>query len=400
MVTRARKARIGVAALLVTTLIGAPAASARTAEDPVHVAAPAVFKHPGVLVSRAQLDTMRSRVTAGTQPWKRAYDAMRASSYASLSYKPKPRAVVECGPYSNPNRGCTDERDDANAAYAHALLWYVTRDARHAQKAIQIMDAWSAVIRDHTNHNARLQTGWAGAPFSRAAELIKHTYTSWPQASRFAGTLRNVYLAEIRDGGDCTNGNWELAMMDAAIGIAVHLEDRAAFDKAVGIWRGRVPGYVYLASDGSLPKAPSTCPGKDTRAELVAYWQGQDRFVDGLAQETCRDFGHTGWGLAAAAHVAETAWHQGVNLYGEVQERLVDAAYFHTRYETGTAVPSWLCDGSVNRGLAATTEVVLNHYQHRLGIDMPTTSQYTTSKRPAGANYFLAWETLTHAESP
>jgi Alginate lyase len=388
-----RRLSLFVAGAVFAGLVVAPAA----ASEPV--AAPA-FKHPGVLVSKAQLDTAKARVNAGTQPWKQAYDAMRASDYASLSRTPKPRAVVECGPSSNPNHGCTDERGDALAAYTQALLWYITNDRRHGDKAVQLMDAWSAVLTDHTGHNARLQTGWAGASFARAAEIIKYTFPSWPQANRFATLLREVYLPEIRNGGGCTNGNWELIMMDAAVGIAVHLDDRAAFDKAVGIWRGRVPGYIYQSTDGSRPKAPSTCPGKDTQEEIVDYWQGQSRFEDGLAQETCRDFGHTGWGFAAMAHVAETAWHQGVDLYAEARDRMMDASYFHVRYELGAAVPSWLCGGSVDKGLGATTEVLVNHYRNRLNLPMDTSQRYTESKRPAGANYFLAWETLTHADSP
>ncbi|MGH3734561.1 MAG: alginate lyase family protein [Micromonosporaceae bacterium] len=357
------------------------------------------FQHPGVLVSRAQLDRARQQALAGAQPWKSAYDAMRASNYASLSWTPKPREVVECGPSSNPNYVCSDERNDALAAYTHGLLWYVTRDSRHAQKSIQIMDAWSGTIRDHTNHNAPLQTGWAGSSFARAGELIRHTYSSWPNAGRFATMLREVYLPEVINGKGCFNGNWELIMMDASIGIAVFLDDRASFDKAVRIWRGRVPAYVYQTSDGSIPKAPPNCPSKDTRAEIIAYWHGQETFVDGLAQETCRDFGHTGWGLAAAVNVAETAWHQGINLYGEMSQRLSDGVYFHARYELNSA-PSWLCGGSVKRGFGSVTEVAYNHFHNRLGYDMPTTQRYTESKRPANANYFRAWETLTHADNP
>ncbi|MFS8102428.1 alginate lyase family protein [Lentzea alba] len=379
--------RLLLVVLLATGLLVAPARAA-------------VFTHPGVLVSKAQLDAARARVNAGQQPWKGAYDSMRANALASLTRAPKPRAVVECGPSSNPNLGCSDERNDALAAYTQALLWYITRDARHAQKAIEVMDAWSAVIKDHTNHNARLQTGWAGASFARSAEIIKHTYGNWPNSARFASVLRTVYLPEISNGGGCTNGNWELIMMDAAIGIAVFLDDRPAFDKAVSIWRGRVPGYVYLTSDGSRPKAPSTCPSKDTQAEIVDYWHDQSTFVDGLAQETCRDFGHTGWGVQAMAHVAETAWHQGVNLYGEAQQRLTQAAYFHSRYQLGASVPSWLCGGSVNLGFGPTTEVLVNHYRNRLGLVMDTSQRYTESMRPAGASYFYGWETLTHAGSP
>ncbi|MDX8149844.1 hypothetical protein SK854_47530 [Lentzea sp. BCCO 10_0061] len=85
-----------------------------------------------MLVSKGQLDVMRTRVNAGAQPQKRAYNAMMGSRYASPSYTTHPRAVVECGPVSNPNNGCTDEREDAIAAYSHALAWYMTRDARYA----------------------------------------------------------------------------------------------------------------------------------------------------------------------------------------------------------------------------------------------------------------------------
>ncbi|MEU4667933.1 hypothetical protein AB0F91_08175 [Amycolatopsis sp. NPDC023774] len=111
-----------------------PAASAQPATPPAPTA-PAAFTHPGVLVSQAQLDTMRRRVQAGTQPQKQAYDSMMSSKYASLSYTPHARAVVDCGPSSMPNNGCTDEREDAIAAYTQSLAWYVTRDARYANKA-------------------------------------------------------------------------------------------------------------------------------------------------------------------------------------------------------------------------------------------------------------------------
>ena len=363
-------------------------------------AAPTAFQHPGVLVDKAQLDFVRAQVQKGAQPQKAAYDAMKASAYAALSYTPKPRAIVECGSSSNPNYGCSDERNDALAAYTHALLWYITRDDRYAKKSIQIMDAWSAVLKDHTNTNAPLQTGWSGASFSRAGELIKHTYAGqWTQRGRFEKMLRDVYLPEVRNGAGCKNGNWELIMTDAAIGIAVFLDDHAAFDKALSIWRGRLPGYVYEAGDGAYPKAPSTCP-KDTRAEIVDYWQGQSTFTNGLAQETCRDFGHTGWGLTAATHIAETAYHQGVNLYAEAGKRLTDGFYFHTRLENGAPVPGNLCGGTVKKGLGAVTEIVYNHYHNRLGQEMPTTLTYTEAQRPAGANYFYAWETLTHADNP
>ncbi|WP_327369939.1 alginate lyase family protein [Streptomyces sp. NBC_01217] len=393
-------------ASLITVLFMAPASADRAAPapdssamKPAAAAAPAAFTHPGVLVSRPQLDFVRGRVQAGAQPWKSAYDQMLASKYASLTRTAKPRAVVECGSYSNPNYGCTDEREDAIAAYTLALAWYITQDSRYAQKAVEIMDAWSAVIQDHTNSNAPLQTGWAGSSWPRAAEIIKYTYSSWPNSGRFATMLRNVYLPKVINGSN-SNGNWELSMTEAAIGIAVFLEDRTSYDKAVAKFRGRVPAYIYLTSDGALPK---TAPGSglDTRDEIINYWQGQTTFMDGLSQETCRDLTHTGYGISAISHIAETGRIQGQDLYPEIADRLRHALGLHSKYQLGTAVPSSLCGGTLKDNLGPVTEVGFNALHNRMGIAMTNTQTLTEQQRPAGSNnLFVAWETLTHANNP
>lgn len=392
-----------VAALTVGAVLtpGAAAAPAPKADGPALAASPTSFTHPGVGVSRGQLDFVRAKVQAGAQPWKSAYDQMMASKYADLNRTPQPRAVVECGSYSNPNYGCTDEREDAIAAYTLSLAWYVTRDERYARKAVEIMNAWSGTIRDHTNSNAPLQTGWAGSSWPKAAEIIRYTYDGWAQGDvdRFSTMLRDVYLPKIINGSN-SNGNWELTMMEAAVGISVFLEDKGAYDKAVSIYRARVPAYVYISADGDLPK---TVPSQklDTREKIVNYWQGQGTFVDGLTQETCRDFVHTGYGISSIAHFAETTYIQGQNLYPEVSERLRHALGFQAKYELGEQPPSWLCGGSVQRGLGPITEVGFNALHNRMGIAMANTQTLTEQSRPQGTNnLFVAWETLTHADNP
>jgi len=382
-------------AALVAGIFTTPAVASSQAVD-----APAVFTHPGVGSSQAQLDFVRAKVQAGAQPWTDAFNQAKNSAYASLSRTPKPRAVVECGPYSNPNYGCTDEREDAIAAYTDALLWYLTRDDRYAQKSIQLMDAWSATIQDHTNSNAPLQTAWSASSWPKAAEIIKHAYGNWPNAGRFATMLRNVYVPEIINGSN-SNGNWELSMTEALQGIGVFLEDKAIYDKAIALYRLRVPAYVYLESDGALPK---TVPSQNlnTRDKIVSYWQGQGTFVTGLTQETCRDFTHTGYGISSISHVLETARIQGIDMYPEFGERLRQALGFQSKWERNLEpVPSWLCNGTLHRGLGPITEVGYNALHTRLGIAMTNTQALTESRRPAGSNnLFVAWETLTHAENP
>jgi hypothetical protein len=360
---------------------------------------PVPFVHPGVLVGQAQLDLARQKVAAGVAPWRAAYAQLRASSYASLSWRPKPRATVECGSNSNPDRGCTDERDDAVAAYTDALVWYVSRDQRYAAKAIQILDAWPPVLKQHTNSNAKLQAGWAGATFARAAELVRYSGAGWSAAAatRFGTMLRTVFVPLLIDGAPGANGNWELIDVDALSGMAVYLDDHTTFAKALALWRARVPAYVYLKSDGPTP-VPPPGSGHMSKSDLVAYWQGQSTFVDGLAQETCRDFGHTGWGLEAAVHTAETARLQGVDLYGEQATRLVAGYEFHARYDLGATPPSSLCHGKLHRGLGPVLEVAYDELHNRLGMAMPNTAALLAKTRPQGTDgHFVAWETLTFA---
>ncbi|KAK7453189.1 hypothetical protein VKT23_011870 [Stygiomarasmius scandens] len=364
--------------------------------------APATFKHPGVLIDREQLDFIKAKVQSGAQPWTKAYNAMLSDPLASLTRNPTPTATVKCGPTSTPNIGCTNERQDALAAYAMSLAWYISGSAKYAQKAISYMNAWAKTIKGHELENAPLQTGWAGAGWSRAAEIIRWTNAGWSGAdvAAFEKMLRTVYLPVVIKGSQ-SNGNWELVMLEAALGISIFLEDRNSYDIAMNKFMGRVPAYIYLLKDGDTPK---TAPGSklDTRAKIVSYWQGQSTFkANGIAQETCRDFTHTGYGLSSISHIAETSRIQGTDLYnGDVGERLRYGLGFHSQFQLGVAPkPSWLCvNKNLKLGLGPITEVGFNALHTRLGIGMTNTQALTEKQRPAGTNWlFVGWETLTHA---
>jgi hypothetical protein len=365
------------------------------------IRAAAPFQHPGILNNQAQLDFIRDHVRAGDEPWKSAFEKMRTSRYASLTYTPRPFETVECGPYSKPNIGCSDERSDATAAYTHALLWQITGKEEHAKKAIEIMNAWSAFVHAHIGHNAPLQSSWSASIFPRAADLIHSTYPGWPAAEveRFGQMLRKAYLPYIVEGRPDYNGNWEFSMIEAMMGVAVFLDDRPLFDRAIAMWRQRVPAYFYLTSDGDLPHpAPGTKKPTD-RATLVKYWYGQEKFVDGLGQETCRDFGHLQMGMAAMLDTAETALIQGVDLYATEAKRITAAMEFHAALLLGKPIPTWLGGGKLNLRPIATWEIGYNHFHDRTGLTLPETEKLIRTKvRPTGADIFMDWETLTHAQ--
>jgi hypothetical protein len=305
--------------------------------------------------------------------------------------EPKPIAVVECGSFSMPNIGCDDELLDAAAAYAQALLWYFTRKVERAQKAIQYMNAWASTIKNHTNSNAPLQAGWAAVNWTKAAEIMRFTDAGWAAAdvTAFRDMLLQVYYPLLK-GGSNANGNWELTMIDANIGIGVFADDRTIFDGAVAMWRGRVPAYVYLSTDGPVPKAP---PGHGAPS-----WYSPGKYVDGLAQETCRDLSHASYGLATMVYAAETARIQGVDLYGEESLRIQASFEFNTKVQQGSDGDG-ICGGSVTRDLKEIGEVVYNHYVVRNGASMPNTLAFLKSVRPTTPTWHVTvWETITHAE--
>ena len=364
------------------------------------------FVHPGILVNRGMLEFVKAKIGAGSEPWKSALAKASSSNFGSLSYAAHPRQTVECGPISNPDLGCTDEKNDVIAAYTHALIWYYAGDQKHADKAIQIMNAWSAVLKSHTNDNAQLQASWAAEIFPRAAEIIRYSNAGWsqPDIDKFSSMLKTAYLPLVANGSTRT-GNWDTSAIDAAMNIAVFTEDQPEFTKAVKLWHDRTPAYIYLKTDGVLPvQPPRESPRSDS--SLKGYWFNPKQFLDGLTQESCRDlpnsgtagFGHAQYGVAAIINAAETARIQGIDLFASEQKRLTAMLEFHSKYLNGASI-SGLC----NTAIAAVDpdpmwEIGYNEGANVLGQALPETSKLIKSIRPTDATHHMAWETLTHGD--
>lgn len=367
---------------------------------------PEGFVHPGILVNRGMLDFVKGKVAANENPWKQALTAAQNSNYGKLSYTAKPRETVQCGPTSNPDVGCTDEKNDVLAAYAHALIWYYTGNQANADKAIQIMNAWSKVLKNHTLDNHQLQAAWCSEIFTRAAEIIRYSNAGWsePDIEQFENMLKVAYLPEVKDGSTRT-GNWDTSAIEAAMNIAVFLDDQPQFDRAVALWRARTPAYIYVKADGALPVQP---PRENPRSDsaLKGYWWDPKAFIDGITQETCRDrpgggtmgFGHAQYGVAAIINAAETARIQGVDLFTEEKDRLVAFLELHSKYLNGVSA-SGLCNTAIaGVGSDPMWDIGYNAYANVLGIPLPETKKLVQSLRPTDATHHMAWETLTHGD--
>jgi hypothetical protein len=111
--------------------------------------------HPGVLIGADQIAFVQEAVTAG-QPVATIFFALAntSSTYGDKSYKakgPPASGTIECGSYSKPNYGCSDEDDDAAAAYTLALLYHLTADFEFANASIAILNAYGHHLKKYTN---------------------------------------------------------------------------------------------------------------------------------------------------------------------------------------------------------------------------------------------------------
>ena len=336
------------------------------------------MKHPGVLVSREQLNFVRQQVKAKKQPIYGEFQKAVASPYAALDYKllgPPPSGIVDCGPYSRPDHGCHAEDTDASAAYLQAVLWWITRDHRYAANSIHIMNTYARQLKGYTGSNTPLQAAWSAEMFPRAAEIIRYSNAGWKSADvdAFSNLLTKVILPHIYNGAPRTNGNWELSMIEGMTGIAVFTNDRPLLDHAEEMWQKRVSTYFYNAKlDGDHPRAPDPA--------VHQGWYGQTAFnesTSGIAAETCRDLGHTGYAISATMGAAETAHIQGDKLFESQQERLIQVMEFHAHLLLRKEpVPKDVCGGKVRYGAGYTFGIGYNEFHNRLGQSLPQTREW------------------------
>jgi hypothetical protein len=360
--------------------------------------------HPGVLVSGRQLNFVKQQVQEKKDPIYSEYQKAVASQYAALDYQikgPPETNVIDCGSYSRPDHGCHAEDADATAAYLQAVLWWISGDHRYADNSIRIMNTYSHRLTAYTGSNAPLQAAWSAEMWPRAAEIIRYSRAGWkPKDVRaFSAMLTKLNLPLIRNGSGA-NGNWELSMIEGMMGIAVFTNDRPLLGHAEAMWHERVPAYFYNAKlDGGHPR-PLPARGRSRTG-----WYGQTTFdasTNGIAQETCRDLGHTGYAISATMAAAETAHIQGGKLFESEEPRLIAAMEFHARLLLRQGpVPQDVCGGRIHYGKGYTFGIGYNEYHNRLGQPMPETREWLdkvmAAEEPVDM-HTTVFELLTHGE--
>ena len=310
------------------------------------------FIHPGINQTSADLVYMREQVRKGEQPWKDAFERLKAET--DLNFEIKPFAHVMRGPYGRPNIGGNDLSKGANMAYNCALMWYITRDKTYAQKAIDILNAWSPVLWDFDYNDAKLLAGWTGHLFCNAAEILRYTNSGWQQKDidSFTDMLMTVYYPLMRFYFPQANGNWDGAIIHSILAIAIFTDNREMFNNAIH-------HFLYGPVNGSIFK--------------YIYPSGQ-------CQETMRDQAHVQLGLGEFAGAARIAYTQGVDLFSIGNNRIALGYEYTASFLMGEKPFSYGVISERAKRLRDDYEYVYRHYT-AMGLDLPFTRAAADSVR-------------------
>jgi hypothetical protein len=258
---------------------------------------PRRFVHPGVFVGAEQLAFMRAQVQLDGTVFNASLETLSKWTYMngrnSSSMSAGWNGTVSCGFYDSHDYGCKNETSDSTTVWVQAMLWATTGDIKWATRAIAILNFYGKNLKAYGDFgNGKLEAAWAADKWARSAELLSSTGAPWASTdvAAFKRVLATVSVPMLYN-GSCYNGNWELAMIEGLASIAVFTENTTLWDHAIQMWQARLPAYFYMATDGPKPVNVPSC--------ATSNWHGQTVFnvsVNGVSQETCRDFAHTSYG--------------------------------------------------------------------------------------------------------
>ncbi|MFE5581308.1 alginate lyase family protein [Kitasatospora sp. NPDC056531] len=350
------------------------------------VAAPGpVFAHPGLLHTQADLDRITAKVNAGAQPHLAGWQRLTANRHAQSGWKANPQATVYRG--GDAPQNFPTLYNDVHAAYQNALRWRISGDRAHGDAARDILNAWSGTLKQVTGSaDHYLAAGIQGYQFANAAELMRG-YPGF-DLDRFKTMMLQVFhpvcdnFLREHNGAFITNyyASWDLLALCCVFATGVLCDDRAKVDQAVEYYRRG-------AGNGSLQHAiPYVHPGS-----LAQF------------QESGRDQGHTTLAVGLMGALCEMAWNQGIDLYGEDDNRFLKGAEYVAKYNLGEDVPftrltfqqgapgvwSKTVDDAKpsadGRGdLRPIWAVIQNHYVNRRGLSAPYTAAMAAKVGPEG----------------
>ena len=277
----------------------------------IEVTYPTEFEHPGVVFTVEDIERFRKIATQQIQPQYAGYELLSADKLSQSTY-------IMNGPYdeiyagedaSHPNI-MNQFGNDFAAACQNAIMFAATQQKGYADKSMEIIRGYSASLKKPV-YSARqagldhvLMVGNLCIKLVYAVELMRYLDGSGMTNEDFQGAcdmFKRCFIPVLDDFFSIIEpknkavGNFGVSAINCYMAMAIVLDDMEMYKKAIDI-------YLYGYENGSIRY----------------YIDGET----GQCQESGRDQTHAQLGLGMMSMLCETAWKQGTDLYGVLDNRL------------------------------------------------------------------------------
>ncbi|AMP00207.1 F5/8 type C domain protein [Collimonas arenae] len=213
------------------------------------------------------------------------------------------------GPFAKvsraPNENLWPWRNDMVAIWNLSRMWYFTQDDRYAKKAREILMAWATTQTEFSGRESMLDLGDYAYLFVGGADILRGTWSGWTEAdtATVKKYFKNVLIPASNPYGESQFGAANKgALALAALGLmAIYNDDAEALDKVV--YQTRTLAHIGLRNSNDI----------------------------GMLGDYLRDQGHAYGQLKSLTMLAEALWKQGIDIYSDLDDRLLVAGEYFAR---------------------------------------------------------------------
>jgi len=315
------------------------------------------FVHPGAPLTASDLATIKSYIDAGKQPWKSAYDQLAADGRSKATY-------TMLGPYATVGRAPDVNRwpwqSDMIAVWNLSRMWYFTGNDAYAKKAHDILIAWATTQTTFSGAESMLDLGDYAFKFVGGADILRGTWQGWTAAdtATVQAYFKNVLIPASNPYGENQFGAANKgALALVALGLMdIFNDDADALNKVV--YQTRTLAHIGLRNSNDI----------------------------GMLGDSLRDQGHAHGQLLSLTMLAEALWKQGIDVYSELDNRLLAAGEYFARANElaptpflpfGTTDAYYTADNTSKGGNSGNILVneIYNAYVLRKGMQAPYIAQ-------------------------
>jgi hypothetical protein len=340
------------------------------------------FTHPGVPLTLSDLQTLKANVDQGKEPWKSAYALLAADGKSKTTY-------VMAGPFANvsrsPNVNLNQWRADMVAIWNLSRMWFFTGTDDYARRAHDILLGWATTQTSFTGSESMLDLGDYAYALVGGADILRGTWPSWTEADTTAvkAYFGTVLLPATNPYGESQYGaanKGALALVAGGL-LAIFDDDTAKLEDVV--YKARTLAHIGLRSSNDI----------------------------GEIGDSGRDQGHAHGQLLSLAMLAEALWKQGIDIYSDLDNRLLAAGEYFARVNDlaptpflpfGTTDAYYVADNT-NHGWGGgnvALNLIYGAYVVRKGLQAPFIAQRRLSLPVDGSSFMFLKESDTSVATP